>query len=189
MFTGIVQIKGKILNINSTQEGLNILIGVPVNFNKNLQRGASVAVNGVCLTVTKNSKGKISFDVIKETLRSTNLNRLNKLDEVNMERSLKFGDEVGGHLLSGHICCECEATLKKEKGEVELVVSKPKIWGKKIINKGYVALNGVSLTVSKVTESSFSVFLIPETIKTTNLTLIEKGMTLNLEIDQNVIFP
>ena len=188
MFTGIVQTKGKILNMNPTQGGASILVGVPTSFNKDLQRGASVAVNGVCLTVTNKSKEKISFDVIKETLRSTNLSRLNQLDEVNMERSLKFGDEVGGHLLSGHISCECQATLKKEKGEVELVVSKPKRWEKRIINKGYVALNGVSLTVSKVTKSSFSVFLIPETIKTTNLTFLDKGSTLNLEIDQNAVF-
>ena len=79
MFTGIVQTKGKILNMNSTQEGVSILVGVPTSFNKDLQRGASVAVNGVCLTVTKKSKEKISFDVIKETLRSTNLSRLNQL--------------------------------------------------------------------------------------------------------------
>ena len=125
MFTGIVQTKGKILNINSTQEGLSILVGVPTSFNKDLQRGASVAVNGVCLTVTKKSKEKISFDVIKETLRSTNLSRLNQLDEVNMERSLKFGDEVGGHLLSFHISCDCHLTLTHYIGLVVLVVSKP----------------------------------------------------------------
>ena len=79
---------------------------------------------------------------------------------VNIERSLKFGDEIGGHLMSGHVCCECQATLNKEGGEMEIVVNKPKDWGEYIIPKGYVALNGVSLTVGKVTEDKFSVFLI-----------------------------
>ncbi len=189
MFTGIVQAKGKILEINTNKKGLSIAIGVPSSFNKNLKRGASVSVNGVCLTVVKSTKEKIYFDVIKETLRSTNLSKLNNSDKVNMERSLKFGDEIGGHVLSGHICCECQATLKKEKGEVELVVSKPKECGQQITNKGYVALNGVSLTVSRLTENHFSVFLIPETIKTTNLISLKEGATLNLEIDQKVGLP
>ena len=109
------------------------------------------------------------------------------MSNVNMERSLKFGDEIGGHLLSGHVFCACQATLNKEGGEMEIVVNKPKDWGEYIIPKGYVALNGVSLTVGKVTEDKFSVFLIPETIESTNLLTIVKGATLNLEVDQAVM--
>jgi riboflavin synthase len=137
--------------------------------------------------VTEYSKDTISFDVIQETLRTTNLGDLNKTTEVNIERSLKFGDEVGGHLLSGHVSCACNASLNRGEGEVEILVEKPLGWEDHIIPKGYVALNGVSLTVGKVTDDNFSVFLIPETIKSTNLLSIEEGAKLNLEVDQSAM--
>ena len=185
MFTGIVQTLGKVLTTQPIKEGLKLEIEAPINFNKKLKRGASVLVNGVCLTVVEHYKERIIFDVIHETLRTTNLSDLDQMSEVNIERSLKFGDEMGGHILSGHVCCECEATLKKDETEMKIVVNKPKIWGKYILSKGYVALNGISLTVGKVTENEFSVYLIPETIESTNLLSIEDGATLNLEVDQN----
>ena len=185
MFTGIVQTLGKVLTTQPIKEGLKLEIEVPISFNKKLKRGASVSVNGVCLTVVEHYKERIIFDVIHETLRTTNLSDLDQMSEVNIERSLKFGDEMGGHILSGHVCCECEATLKKDETEMKIVVNKPKIWGKYILSKGYVALNGISLTVGKVTENEFSVYLIPETIESTNLLSIEDGATLNLEVDQN----
>ena len=185
MFTGIVQTLGKVLTTQPIKEGLKLEIEVPINFNKKLKRGASVSVNGVCLTVVEHYEERIIFDVIHETLRTTNLSDLDQISEVNIERSLKFGDEMGGHILSGHVCCECEATLKKDETEMKIVVNKPEVWGKYILSKGYVALNGISLTVGKVTENEFSVYLIPETIESTNLLSIEDGATLNLEVDQN----
>ena len=187
MFTGIVQVRGLVSNKMLSTEGERLQIVVPEGFNKDLKEGASVAVNGVCLTVTEYSKDQISFDVIKETLRTTNLGDLNETSEVNIERALKFGDEVGGHLLSGHVSCACNATLNKTEGEIEISVDKPQDWGDYIIPKGYIALNGVSLTVGKVTDNSFSVYLIPETIKSTNLLSIENGAKLNLEVDLSVI--
>ena len=144
MFTGIVEAKGLISKKIPFAEGERLQIEVPKGFNKDLKEGASVAVNRVCLTVTEYSNNQISFDVIKETLRVTNLGDLNKNSEVNIERSLKFGDEVGGHLLSGHIICACKANLTKIEGEVEILVDKPENWGHYIHPKGYVALNGVS---------------------------------------------
>ncbi len=187
MFTGIVQAKGQVVTKRLSPEGERLEIAVPEGFNKDLREGASVSVNGVCLTVTEYSKERISFDVIHETLRATNLGDLNKTTEVNIERSLKFGDEVGGHLLSGHVSCACNASLNRGEGEVEILVEKPLGWGDHIIPKGYVALNGVSLTVGKVTDDNFSVFLIPETVKSTNLLSIEEGAKLNLEVDQSVM--
>jgi len=187
MFTGIVQVRGLVSKKMLSTEGERLQIAVPEGFNKDLKEGASVAVNGVCLTVTEYSKDQISFDVIKETLRTTNLGDLNETSEVNIERALKFGDEVGGHLLSGHVSCACNATLNKTEGEIEISVDKPQDWGDYIIPKGYIALNGVSLTVGKVTDNSFSVYLIPETIKSTNLLSIENGAKLNLEVDLSVI--
>jgi len=187
MFTGIVEAKGLISKKIPSAEGQRLQIEVPEGFNKDLKEGASVAVNGVCLTVTEYSNDQISFDVIKETLRVTNLGDLNKNSEVNIERSLKFGDEVGGHLLSGHISCACKASLSNTEDEVEILVDKPENWGQYIYPKGYIALNGVSLTVGKVSDKSFSVYLIPETIRSTNLLTVEDGARLNLEIDQGVM--
>jgi len=187
MFTGIVEAKGLISKKIPSMEGQRLQIEVPDGFNKDLKEGASVAVNGVCLTVTEYSNDQISFDVIKETLRVTNLGDLNKNSEVNIERSLKFGDEVGGHLLSGHISCACKASLSNTEDEVEILVDKPENWGQYIYPKGYIALNGVSLTVGKVSDESFSVYLIPETIRSTNLFTVEGGARLNLEIDQGIM--
>jgi len=187
MFTGIVEAKGLISKKIPSTEGQRLQIEVPEGFNKDLKEGASVAVNGVCLTVTEYSNDQISFDVIKETLRVTNLGDLNKNSEVNIERSLKFGDEVGGHLLSGHISCACKASLSNTEDEVEILVDKPENWGQYIYPKGYIALNGVSLTVGKVSDKSFSVYLIPETIRSTNLLTVEDGARLNLEIDQGIM--
>ena len=187
MFTGIVEAKGLISKKIPSMEGQRLQIEVPEGFNKDLKEGASVAVNGVCLTVTEYSNDQISFDVIKETLRVTNLGDLNKNSEVNIERSLKFGDEVGGHLLSGHISCACKASLSNTEDEVEILVDKPENWGQYIYPKGYIALNGVSLTVGKVSDESFSVYLIPETIRSTNLLTVEDGVRLNLEIDQGIM--
>ena len=187
MFTGIVEAKGLISKKIPSMEGQRLQIEVPEGFNKDLKEGASVAVNGVCLTVTEYSNDQISFDVIKETLRVTNLGDLNKNSEVNIERSLKFGDEVGGHLLSGHISCACKASLRNTEDEVAILVDKPENWAQYIYPKGYIALNGVSLTVGKVSDKSFSVYLIPETIRSTNLLTVEDGARLNLEIDQGVM--
>ena len=104
-----------------------------------------------------------------------------------MERSLKFGDEVGGHILSGHISCTCEAIKYEGDKETEIRVNTPKEWIRFIFKKGYVALNGVSLTVGKVEGNYFSVYLIPETLEVTNLGTNSKNLMLNLEVDQNTV--
>ncbi|GIT32841.1 MAG: hypothetical protein Ct9H300mP3_03720 [Gammaproteobacteria bacterium] len=120
-------------------------------------------------------------------MRELILGDLNKNSEVNIERSLKFGDEVGGHLLSGHISCACKASLNNIEGEVEILVINLRTGGSTFTPKGVFALNGVSLTVGKVSDESFSVYLIPETIRSTNLLSVEDGARLNLEIDQGIM--
>ena len=187
MFTGIVQAKGVVSEIKSFEQGQRLRIEVDKDFLKRLKRGASIAVNGVCLTVTDFSEGSVNFDVIEETLKVTNLSYFTEGDLVNMERSLKFGDEVGGHILSGHVSCTCEATKYEGDKETEIRVNAPKEWIKFIFKKGYVALNGVSLTVGKVESNYFSVYLIPETLEVTNLGIDSKKLILNLEVDQNTV--
>ena len=187
MFTGIVQAKGAVSETKSFEQGIRLKIEVDKSFLKDLKKGASIAVNGVCLTVTDFSEGSVNFDVIEETLKVTNLSYFKEGDLVNMERSLKFGDEVGGHILSGHVSCTCEAIKYEGDKETEIRVNTPKEWMKFIFKKGYVALNGVSLTVGKVESNYFSVYLIPETLEVTNLGIDSKKLILNLEVDQNTV--
>ena len=184
MFTGIVQELGTVTNKEETKAGIRLIVHTAEPFLKDLEIGASISVNGVCLTVVEFTKETISFDVIPETLRITNLEFISVDSQVNLERSLKFGDEVGGHILSGHISCRAPSRLIRKIDEVELVVECPKEWSSYILHKGYVAINGASLTVAKKEECSFSVYLIPETLNATNLSKISDGDLLNIEIDQ-----
>ena len=184
MFTGIVQELGTVTDKEETKTGVRRIVHAAEPFLKDLEIGASISVNGVCLTVVEFTKETISFDVIPETLRITNLEFISVDSQVNLERSLKFGDEVGGHILSGHISCRAPSKLIRKIDEVELVVECPKEWSSYILHKGYVAINGASLTVAKKQECSFSVYLIPETLNATNLSKISDGDLLNIEIDQ-----
>ena len=184
MFTGIVQELGTVTDKEETKAGVRLIVRAAEPFLKDLEIGASISVNGVCLTVVEFTKETISFDVIPETLRITNLEFISVDSQVNLERSLKFGDEVGGHILSGHISCRAPSRLIRKIDEVELVVECPKEWSSYILHKGYVAINGASLTVAKKQECSFSVYLIPETLNATNLSKISDGDLLNIEIDQ-----
>jgi riboflavin synthase len=185
MFTGIVQEIGEIKECNKTSSGKSIEIYATSSFTENLQEGASVSVNGVCLTVVSSNNKSMIFDVIKETLRITNLDDIKIGSMVNLERSLKYGDEVGGHLLSGHVSCKGKSQLIKNDGEVELKVECPKEWIDYVLLKGYVAINGASLTVAKKERDSFSVYLIPETLGATNLSQYSEESFLNIEIDQS----
>ena len=184
MFTGIVQAIGRVSEKKETDSGLFLKVQTEKSFLDNLKIGASVAVNGVCLTVTEFSKDTISFDVIPETLRVTNLETILINSEFNLERSLKFGDEVGGHVLSGHISCRAPSKIIRSDNEIEMIIKCPSDWINYIFHKGYVAINGASLTVAKKTEQSFSVYLIPETLSATNLSDINDGDLLNIEVDQ-----
>ena len=184
MFTGIVQEIGIILEREETDSGISLTIATSESFLEKLTIGSSIAVNGVCLTVVEFFGDSVRFDVIPETLRVTNLNKVTKDSRVNLERSLKFGDEVGGHVLSGHISCTASSRLVKSDDEVELILSCPKEWMNYIFHKGYIAVNGASLTVAKKESDNFSVFLIPETLKATNLHEVLVEDLLNIEVDQ-----
>jgi len=185
MFTGIVQEIGEIKECNKTSSGKTIEVFTTNSFTQNLKKGASVSVNGVCLTAVSTSNGNMIFDVIKETLRITNLDDIQVGSTVNLERSLKYGDEVGGHILSGHVSCKAQSKLTQNDGEIELRIECPKEWLDFIFLKGYVAINGASLTVAKKEKGSFSVFLIPETLSATNLSESFENSFLNIEVDQS----
>ncbi|WP_064792224.1 riboflavin synthase [Shewanella woodyi] len=184
MFTGIVQATCEVVAINK-KDGLNTLeIAMKPDLREGLITGASVANNGVCLTVTRIADDRVFFDVMEETLSVTNLSNLQLGSKVNIERSLTFGSEIGGHILSGHIHTQArvlEMSHTEAHFDIKLEVD-PK-WMNYILYKGFVGVNGCSLTVGEVTETSFMLHLIPETLKLTNLDIIKAGETLNIEID------
>ena len=169
MFSGIVQEFSKKTEVKSKDYGINLSVRVTKKFTKGLKKGDSVAVNGVCLTVKKFNSDTINFDVIHESLKLTNLKSLNSELPLNLERSLKMGDEIGGHLVSGHIHSKGKILDFKKSKETLLKIELPKSIKGYILKKGYVALNGISLTVVNVDRKSYSVSLIPETLENTNL--------------------
>ena len=187
MFSGIVQEFSKKTEVKSKDYGINLSVRVTKKFTKGLKKGDSVAVNGVCLTVKKFNSDTINFDVIHESLKLTNLKSLNSELPLNLERSLKMGDEIGGHLVSGHVHSKGKILDFKKSKETLLKIELPKSIKEYILKKGYVALNGISLTVVNVDSKSFSVSLIPETLENTNLKFLKKGDLLNIEADQQTV--
>ena len=188
MFTGIVSGQGHIQNIKNNVDYTSITIKATAGFSKNLKRGASVAVNGVCLTVKKGTTDLLEFDVIAETLEKTNFKLLSKGNKVNLERSMKANTEIGGHLVSGHIHGVGVIKSINDRGQTkDLRIQPPASLMEYLFYKGYVGLNGCSLTIGKVFKSSFNIHLIPETIKVTNFQKMKKGDLINLEIDQTTI--
>ncbi len=154
-----------------------------------MQLGASVAQNGVCLTVRTlqaNPDGsmRVSFDAIAQTLKITNLSDLQAGDAVNIERAAKFGDEIGGHVVSGHVF-GCIEVLSVEQDELNMTIifERPAELRPYLLNKGFVALNGCSLTIAEVTNETFSICLIPETRDVTTFGDAKVGDRINLEID------
>ena len=188
MFTGIVSGQGCIHKVKNNVDYASITIKAPAGFSKNLKRGASVAVNGVCLTAKKGATDLLEFDVITETLEKTNFKLLSKGNKVNLERSMKADTEIGGHLVSGHIHGVGIIKSINDRGQTkDLRIQPPASLMEYLFYKGYVGLNGCSLTIGKVFKSSFNIHLIPETIKVTNFQKMKKGDLINIEIDQTTI--
>lgn len=189
MFSGIVQAKLVLQEINRQTDFASLIYDFPTSLSAGLQLGASVAQNGVCLTVrtlTENPDGsmRVSFDAIAQTLKLTNLSDLKAGDEVNIERAARFGDEIGGHVVSGHVFgCIRILSVEQDDLNMRLVFERPEALRPYLLNKGFVALNGCSLTIAEVTADTFSVYLIPETRDVTIFGAIEVGAKVNLEID------
>ncbi len=181
MFTGIVQGQGKVIAMDSG-EYTKVTITLPNS--ENLRIGDSVSVSGVCLTAVQIQDTDVQFDIIPETLSRTNLKELQVGNHVNIERALKYGDEVGGHLLSGHIMGVGTISNRHEGEEIlDISVKVPEEMSPFIVEKGYIAIDGISLTIGKVNGCNFSVHLIPETIRLTTLASKQIGAEVNIEID------
>lgn len=187
MFSGIVQALSKKVKFKEKDYGYKISVTVPANFTKKLKKGDSVAVNGVCLTVVNFKKDMIEFDVVHESIKLTNISEKFSSIPFNLERSLKVGDEVGGHFVSGHVHNISEIISFEKKEERILKIKLPSNLKGYIFKKGYVSINGISLTVVNVTNNFFTISIIPETISKTNLSFLKKGDFVNVEADQQTI--
>jgi len=186
MFTGIVQGLG---TIKSIEEGNGITtFSIACPDTQNLVIGASVAIDGICLTATSIKDKLVTFDVIPETMERTTLGERVANDEVNIERSLRYGDEVGGHLLSGHIIGRGLLTYSENVGEgAQLKIKAPPSIQKYIQTKGYIGIDGISLTVGEVHGNEFDLHIIPETLRLTTLGSKQVGDAINIEIDSTTM--
>ncbi|CNG56774.1 riboflavin synthase subunit alpha [Yersinia pseudotuberculosis] len=185
MFTGIVQGTGPVVAIEEKSNFRTHVVELPMDMLPELALGASVAHNGCCLTVTHIEGNRVSFDLMKETLRLTNLGDINVGDKVNLERAAKFSDEIGGHLMSGHIICTAEiAKIYTSENNRQIWFRMPsEDLMKYVLHKGFIGIDGISLTIGEVVGNRFCVHLIPETLSRTTLGKKRLGHRVNIEID------
>ncbi len=185
MFTGIVQEVGEVREVAHGADGTRLLVTLPTTAAAGLREGDSVAIDGVCLTATSIDGGHAAFDAMGETLARTTLGRLRTGDPVNVEPALRAGDPLGGHVVQGHVDAVGEVVEVREDGIAEVVrVRVPEGLERYLVEKGSVAVAGVSLTVSALHDDGFEVWLIPHTREVTTLGRLAPGTPLNIEVDQ-----
>ncbi len=183
MFTGIVS---GIVPVKSVEnKGSFWAITVDLGrFKEGLEIGASVSLDGVCLTVVSIDENIVQFDIIEETLNRTTFGSIKAGKSVNVERSLKVGDELGGHILSGHVLTTAKIIKRIEnEGSIDLLIENKEEFSDYILQKGYVSIDGMSLTIGRVTEDYFSLHIIPETLRVTTIEAKSEGYRVNIEID------
>mgnify|MGYP000722394185 FL=1 len=182
MFTGIIESLGKVITIEN--EGTNVHYTIKSDFTKELKIDQSVAHNGVCLTVVALNEDEYTVTAIHETLQKTNLNSLKVNDAVNLERGMKLGDRLDGHIVQGHVdqIGKCIA-IKEENGSWIFTFQYDSSLGNVTIEKGSITISGTSLTVVNSKEDQFSVAIIPYTYENTIFKNIEIGSVINLEFD------
>jgi riboflavin synthase len=183
MFTGLILGRGKI--IEKRPVGTGMVFGIEAGFElEQPQEGESIAVNGVCLTARKFSGRGFLVDVSPESLSRTNLGRLAIGSTVNLERALRLSDRLGGHMVSGHVDATTPVLERKVLGQFVLFTfAIPSALGKYIIEKGSIAIDGISLTVNSCDARSFAVSIIPHSLQVTTLGLLTKGDEVNIEVD------
>ena len=188
MFSGIVQEAGKVIGFVKERDIYNLSIECSSEFISDLKKGASISVDGVCLTVKDENPEILRFDLVEETIKRTNFQNIKTGDNVNLERSLKMGDEIGGHPVSGHIHGISKViSIDKRDQSWDVKFSIESFMHDYMLHKGYVAINGCSLTVGEVSNESFMIHLIPETLSITNLFQLQQDSIVNVELDQNTI--
>ncbi len=188
MFTGIVKGLGRIEALRRLPGLVSFDILLPRGAEKDLEVGASVAVDGVCLTATSVVARRATFDVMQETLARTTLVDLQQGDAVNIERAARDGAEIGGHPLSGHVDCVARIVdVQSPENNRVVTFEVPQPWIRYVFAKGYIGLNGASLTVAAVDKraSTFTVWFIPETLRLTTFGAKDPGAGINMEIERS----
>ncbi len=184
MFTGIIEEAGRVDSFSGAGGGWRLRVSARRALD-GLRAGESVAVNGCCLTaVEASSGGSASFDVLEETRRLTNLGALPHGSPVNLERSLRAGDPMGGHFVTGHIDGTGEVELFDARGPDRFLrIRGPAGCARLLVHKGSIAVDGISLTVAEVDGDAFAAWVIPHTLANTNLSAVRAGSAVNLEFD------
>ena len=182
MFTGLIEAVGTVNALEPRgDEAARLMLDAP--FARELALGESVAVNGCCLTVT-GKEGAISFDLLMETLNRTSLGDLKAGSRVNLERALRADGRFGGHFVQGHVDTTAEVLAAERKGEdLNLEIAIPRGGARYFIEKGSIAVNGISLTVASLGEDRFGLWIIPHTLQETNIGDLKAGDRVNLEYD------
>ena len=182
MFTGLVADKGTVTAVDATPDGVRLAVETVLA--PEIAEGDSVAVNGVCLTATAVDGGRFSADVMHETLRRSSLAEAREGTPVNLELPLRPSDRLGGHVVQGHVDGMGTVRALREDGFSRVVeIAAPPELLRYVVEKGSIAVDGVSLTVAQVDDESFGVALIPETLERTNLGNAVEGTPVNLEVD------
>ena len=185
MFTGIITDVGEIFSINLDSGKIKILSKFD---HDDIDIGASICCSGICLTVVEKDKHKnhsyFCFEVSQETISCSSVKFWKKNTKINLEKSLRFGDEVGGHLVTGHVDCLGEIdSINKSKNSNVFKIKYPKKYKKYVASKGSICLDGISLTINEVFDDFFSVNIIPHTEENTSWSKISKGDSINIEFD------
>ena len=183
MFTGLVQAQGSVLSLDQVANSAVLKISAPSDFD-DVALGESIAINGVCLTVTNKHFLELDFDVMGETLNLTNLGTLSSGNQVNLERALKISDRLGGHIVQGHVDGRSQLLSRSKEPHWEVLTFElHDSFARYVVKKGSITVDGVSLTVSHVGDSTFEVSLIPTTLVSTNLGELAVGKVVNIEVD------
>jgi riboflavin synthase len=183
MFTGIVRERGTLVATDATEAGRRLVVEAPTTASETVV-GDSVSVDGVCLTATDVADGCMTFDAVPETLSRTTLGRLDAGEEVNLEPALRAGEPLGGHYVQGHVDGVGRVRAADREGEgLRVAIEVPPDLLRFCVEKGSVAVQGVSLTIAELTDDAFAVALVPHTLEATTLGTVAIGDELNVEVD------
>jgi riboflavin synthase len=185
MFSGLIAHLGRVAALRGdVRNGMVLTVEAPGALAEGVAGKDSVAVNGVCLTVVARDDRTMTFDIVPESILRAGFDLLRAGDPVNVELSLRLGDRLGGHLVYGHVDANVAIAAKRDEGQGHrLTIDRPLAVGRYIVEKGFIAIDGVSLTIASVTRDAFTVALIPETARRTTLGTKGPGSRVNVEID------
>ena len=185
MFSGLISHLGRVAAISGDKRsGITLTVESPDAVAEGVAEKDSISINGVCLTVVKWDTTTMTFDVVPESIMRAGFDMLHEGDPLNVELSLRMGDRLGGHLVYGHVDANAEILAKDDEGQGHrLTIARPAAIGAYIVEKGYISIDGVSLTIASVSAGAFTIALIPETSQRTTLGSKGRGSRVNVEID------